>query len=236
MWRTTDNGGDRAFLDKYCNELTGDFAGTKLPCGDWQAARGPGRRPVRGRRRNYVVAVERATKPSSRTLWAATRKGDLYVSPNANAADPATVTFTQVRRRAGPAQPVRVEHRRSTRRNPNHAYLSYSGYSAYSPGGHVYDVTIDPATGTGTAKDISGSSTDGLGDQPVTDLVYSPSTSSLYASTDFGVLTRTLGSTKWVATRGLPTVAVYGLTLDERSHTLYAATHGRSVWKLALGR
>jgi len=30
-------------------------------------------------------------------------------------------------------------------------------------------------------------------------------------------------------------VAVYGLTLDRSNQTLYAATHGRSIWKLHVG-
>ncbi len=62
-----------------------------------------------------------------------------------------------------------------------------------------------------------------------------PSTGSLYASTDFGVVTKAAGSTNWVATPGLPQVAVYGLTLDPSNQTLYAATHGRSIWKLHAG-
>ena len=95
----------------------------------------------------------------------------------------------------------------------------------------MYEVTVDPTTGTGTAKDLSGN----LGDQPITDVVQVPSTGSLYASTDFGVVTRTAGSSNWVATSGLPKVAVYGLTLDRSNQTLYAATHGRSIWKLHAG-
>ena len=87
---------------------------------------------------------------------------------------------------------------------------------------------VDPQTGKGSAQDLSAN----LGDQPVTDIVYVPSTQTLFASTDFGVLTRTLGDGNWVATAGLPPVAVYGLTLEQATGTLYAATHGRSVWKL----
>jgi hypothetical protein len=235
VWRTTDNGGDRATLDRYCNQINGDFgAKGRPPCGDWQALGGPAGDLSGGDATNYVVAVERAPTAGSHTMWAATRKGDLYVTTNAHATDPAAVKYKRYDEVLG--LPNRfVSSIAVDPADPNHAYLSYSGYSAYSPGGHVYEVTIDPVTGTGTARDLSGGPTDGLGDQPVTDLVYSPSTGSLYASTDFGVLTRTLGSTRWVATRGLPRVAVYGLTLDERARTLYAATHGRSVWSLRFG-
>jgi hypothetical protein len=230
VWRTTDNGGDRAFLDKYCNEVTGDYANRPKPCGDWQPLGGKAGDLSGGDVDNYVVAVERATSVGSHTMWAATRKGDLYVSTNANAPDPKAVKFKRFDEKLG--LPNRfVSSIAIDPSNPNHAYLSYSGYSAYSPGGHVYEVTVNPKTGSGTAKDLSAD----LGDQPITDLVYSPSAHSLYASTDFGVVTRTLGTNAWVATTGLPKVSVFGLTLDEGAHQLYAATHGRSVWRLQTG-
>lgn len=101
--------------------------------------------------------------------------------------------------------------------------MSYSGYTAYAPGGHVYDVTYNPATKQVTAKDISGD----LGDQPVRAVAMDWRTGATYASTDWGVLTRAAGSSTWQATPGLPQVAVYGLTLDDSGKRLYAATHGR---------
>jgi hypothetical protein len=43
------------------------------------------------------------------------------------------------------------------------------------------------------------------------------------------------GSTSWqVAGTGLPKVEVAGLTIVPSSRVLYAATHGRSAWKLKL--
>jgi len=227
IWRTTDNGGPRAYLDQHCNEISGDF---DQPCGDWKPMGGKGAGDLSGGdASNYVVAVERAASNNG-TLWAGTRRGRIYVSTNANAANPATVSYKRYDLKLG--TPTRFISGISVDpNNPNHAYISYSGYSAYSPGGHVYEVRVNPATGTGTAKDLSGN----LGDQPITDVVQVPSTGSLYASTDFGVVTRAAGSANWVATPGLPHVAVYGLTLDRSNQTLYAATHGRSIWKLHVG-
>jgi hypothetical protein len=227
IWRTTDNGGPRAYLDRHCNEISGDF---DAPCGDWKPMGGKGAGDLSGGDPgNYVVAVERAPS-NDNTLWAGTRRGRIYVSTNANAANPTAVTYRRYDTRLGLPQRfpsgISVDPAR-----PNHAFISYSGYSAYSPGGHVYEVTVNPTTGSGTAKDLSGN----LGDQPITDVVQVPSTGSLYASTDFGVVTRTAGSSNWVATSGLPKVAVYGLTLDRSNQTLYAATHGRSIWKLPAG-
>ena len=57
----------------------------------------------------------------------------------------------------------------------------------------------------------------------------------VYAATDFGVLRLPSGSTHWEdAAADMPKVAVYGLTVDRASHTLYAATHGRGAYSLGL--
>ncbi|MEO5711285.1 MAG: hypothetical protein ABIQ59_15865 [Nocardioidaceae bacterium] len=229
VWRTPDNGGDRPFLDQYCNELTGDYGNRPKACGDWQKLGGAAGDLSGGNRANYVVAVERA-QSNDNTMWAATRLGGLFISANANAADPNAVTYQRIDQNLG--LPKRfVSGIAIDPANPNHAFVSYSGYSAYSPGGHVYEVTVDSKTGQGTAKDLSAN----LGDQPVTDVVWVPRTQSLFVSTDFGVLASTRTSPNWVATPGLPRVAVYGLTLDEKGKRLFAATHGRSVWQLRAG-
>ena len=76
--------------------------------------------------------------------------------------------------------------------NANHAFVSFSGYAAYTPGqpGHVFEVTFHP-TGTATWTDLSFN----LGDQPITDVVFDDETGDLYASTDFSVLgSRTAGT------------------------------------------
>ena len=60
-------------------------------------------------------------------------------------------------------------------------------------------------------------------------------TGDVYAATDFGVLRLPAGATHWeTAGSGLPTAAVYGLTLSQSGSVLYAATHGRGAWKLTL--
>ncbi|CAN5550298.1 exo-alpha-sialidase [soil metagenome] len=227
VWRTTDNGGDQKFLDQYCNEITGDYGHRPQPCGDWVKLGGGGSGDLSGKDpSNYVVAVERAPQDTG-TLWAGTRLGNIFVSANADATNPASVKFRQYDKLLGLPRRfpsgIFIDPK-----DANHAFVSYSGYSAYSPGGHVYEVRVNPQTGKGSAKDLSAD----LGDQPVTDIVYVPSSQSLFASTDFGVLTKPVAGGSWTATAGLPPVAVYGLTLDQTSGTLYAATHGRSVWQL----
>jgi len=231
IWRTTDNGGDRAFLDEHCNEISGDLKGT---CGDWE--------PLGGEHgdlsstywgeglasENWVVAIERAPSDKS-TLWAATRRGRVFFSDNANAKDPDDVKYQRLDQVLG--LPYRfVSGIAIDPSNPNHVWLSYSGYSAYFPGGHVYEVTWNPDKETGTAVDLSYD----IGDQPVTDIVYVPSTRALFVSTDFGVLTRAPRGRTWVATAGLPKVAVYGLTLSSTDKKLTAATQGRGLWELSM--
>lgn len=232
IWRTRNNGGKRAYLDKYCNELTGSFPKNK-PCGNWKplgGKQGDLSSAFWGRKGadigNYVVAIERAATNKS-TMWAATRYGRLFISNNANAKKPAAVNYTRLDIKLGLPQRF-VSGIAIDPTNPYRAYVSYSGYSAYSPGGHVYEVTYHPRTKTSSARNLSFN----LGDQPVTDIVYSAKNKAWFISTDFGVLTRTRGQKSWVATQGLPRVAVYGLTLDQPSQQLFAATHGRSIWKL----
>ena len=76
-----------------------------------------------------------------------------------------------------------------------------------------------------------------MGDLPVTDLVRDDVTGDLYAATDFAVLKLAGGNPAngWIiAGSGLPMVEVTGLTIVPSARVLYAATHGRSAWKLEL--
>lgn len=228
IWRTPDNGGDRAYLDQHCNEFTGDFT---VQCGDWQplggAAGALGGSAYGGDfagAGNYVVNIAHAQRKSN-ILWAATRRGRLFISTNANAADPSAVSFTRLDKTAqGGALPTRfISGISLDPANPYHAVVSYSGYSAYAAGGHVYDLTYDPTSKTVKVKDLSYD----LGDQPVTATTLDWRSGTIYAATDFGVLALTPGTTTWKATSGMPRVAVYGLTLDASGKRLYAATHGR---------
>jgi len=92
-------------------------------------------------------------------------------------------------------------------------------------------VTFNPAGPTATWTDRSYD----LADLPITDLVRDDKTGDLYASTDFGVLKLANGATSWTEAGGsLPKVEVSALTILPNARLLYAATHGRSVWKLNL--
>lgn len=235
VWRTQDSGGDKAYLHQHCNELTGDFAkGTR--CGDWQPL---GRSLVSDsagygtdKAGSYVVAIARAAQDTS-TMWVGTRRGRLFLSRNVDTANAADVAFTRL---DGSSTPTRfISGIVVDPADANHAFVTYSGYDSYARQaktvtGHVFEVRVN---GSGAAfTDISGD----LGDQPITGVGRNPATGALYAATDYGVLTATPAgaSTHWTAVPGLPIVAVYGLTLDPVGKKLYAVTHGRGIWGLAL--
>ena len=234
IWRTQNNGGPQAFLEENCNEYTGTF---QHVCGDWKpigsGTSGNLTSTFYGRDKlgHYVVATERSGGDTG-TLWAGTRIGRVFVSKNANAPR----QQVSYRRIDTPVQPERfVSGIAIDPTNPNHAFLSFSGYEAYTPGqpGHVFEVTFHPGTGNATWTDISSN----IGDQPVTDVAFDDQTGDIYVSTDFSVLRLEDGGNMWVAAAaGLPPVATYGLTIDtsDAGRVLYAATHGRGAWSVAL--
>jgi len=223
VWRTTDNAGARASLDLHCNEFFGDFA---APCGDWAPLGG---RPVQAspaiwsalstaQRRAGRTSLPPCARQATRTRCGRQRgAGGCFVSKNANAANPALATFTRI---DGAAQPRRfVSGIAVDPTNPNHAYVSFSGYDAYTPTtpGHVFEVVFNPTSGTAAWTNISYD----LGDQPITSVAFDPDTGDIFAATDFGVVMLPCGTTDWrPAAHNLPPVAVYGLTMDSDARVL----------------
>ena len=136
----------------------------------------------------FVAAIERGS--DTNTLWAATGAGRVFVSKNGNA--PAgSVVWQRIDNLPGAtADPARfVSSIYVDPANANHAWISYSGYNANTPGdpGHVFEVTYNPGAGTATWTNLDGN-TGPMGDLPTTDLVRDDVTGDLYASTDFGVM------------------------------------------------
>jgi hypothetical protein len=235
VWRTQDSGGSQAFLDAHCGVVTGGdmiFSGN---CGDWVPIGQDLNSNVFGTDKGlgqYVVRISRAPSNSG-TLWAGTRRGRVFVTTNGDTANPNSVSFDRI---DTSSQPTRFVSGISVdASNPNHAFVSYSGYDAYATAtatatGHVFEVTYNPVAHTATwSSDLSNN----LGDQPITDIAVDWHTGDVYVSTDFGVFVRLNGNTTWQPAGGsLPPVAVYGLTLDLNGRILYAATHGRGAWRL----
>jgi hypothetical protein len=248
IWRTQNNGGDQAYLEANCPEFT-TFADDP-DCGDWVAIGGPKNlatdtAPNAGdltssfyggdRTGGNVIAIER-TRGNTNTLWAATTTGRVFVSSNASDPNPLAVTFTRCDNKATTDPNRFVSSIYPDPKNPTHAWISYSGYNASTPAtqGHVFEVTCDPVAGTATWRDLNAEA--GNGDYPITDLVRDDVTGNLYAATDFGVLLGTPSGADyvWSATTGLPRVEVPGLTIVPEARVIYAATHGRSVWRMLL--
>jgi hypothetical protein len=230
IWRTDDSGGDPAFLEEHCNALHRDSG----PCGDWQPMGNnlTAGSAINDRGGNFVVAIAQAPGDPA-TIWAGTRVGRLWVSNDANAANPRNVHFYRIDTAATPGRfvsGITVDPH-----DPNHAWISFSGYGAYTPGTtqHVIEARFDPHAHKATFVDRSYD----IGDQPVTGIARDANTGDLYAATDFGVLRLPNHATAWLqAGTGLPRVAVYGIVLADTgtSSVLYAATHGRGAYALTL--
>lgn len=239
VWRTKTHGMGLMTLDEFrghCNEWTGDFTVT---CGDWDPLGNPaaaGRLTSTSfgadRSGGNVAAVERAPSDTS-TLWAATSTGRVFVSRNADAAPSNAVAFTRIDSLA-PNDPRRyVSGLYVDPSDPNHAWISYSGFNAATPAtpGHLFEVAYDPVAGTATWNDRSYD----FSDIPMTGVVRDDSTGDLYVASDFGVFLLASGSTSWtLAAPGMPNVEVAGLTIVPSVRKIYAATHGLSAWSLQL--
>ena len=106
------------------------------------------------------------------------------------------------------------------------AYVTISGYryDEYLP--HVFRTS----NGGASWQDISSN----LPQAPVNDLVIDPLVGTiLYAATDVGVYyTLDLGQHWQLLANGLPNVPITQLCLHNATHTLVAATYGRSMYKL----
>lgn len=246
VWRTTDNGGSQAYLDLHCNEFLPAFT---APCGDWVELGSPtGGSNAAGKlnttawgstRAGGVVSFVARAPGDTGTLWAATSAGRVFVSKNADSvstvpgADGSAVTYTRIDSLAGNSPNRFVSSIYVDARNPNHAWISYSGYSARTPAtpGHVFEVTFDPVAGTATWNSIDAN----LGDLPVTSIVRDDRTGDLYSATDFGVLRLPRGTSAWQnAADGMPQVEVSALSISTSARVLYAATHGRGAYVLNL--
>ncbi len=246
VWRTQTAGGDRAFLEAHCNTAVGEFPSDLLytgACGtpeNWPPLGSvtltnstPGNPFGTTKGGSTLSSLSRAKDTG--TLWAGSGAGRVLISKNANAADPATVAFTRIDTATQPSRAVSSIYSDPT--NANHALVTFSGFDAVTPTtpGHVFDVVFDPTTNTATWTDISYD----IGDQPVNDAVLDVATGDIYISTDFGVYRLVKGTQTWItAADGLPPAAVSGLTLaagkQSGDRLLYAATHGRSAYRLRL--
>ena len=106
----------------------------------------------------------------------------------------------------------------------NTVYATYSGYRFGENLGHVFKSENSGATW----EDISG----GIPDIPINDIV-KDSYGNLFVATDVGVVASSDQGNSWnVLAANLPSVPVTDLHIHQASEYLYAATYGRSSYKI----
>ena len=266
---------DIAFYEANCAEFV--TSGAQVGCGDYRPLGGPYCDGVAstpdpscinqpGDLAGTVYGTDRAGGVISwiardgadhGTLWAATGAGRIFVTHNADASDPATVTWHRIDSSTSGSSPTRYpssiyvdpDH-------PDHAWVSYSGYNAVTPAtpGHVFSVWENgsaPGSGTFTNLNVeSGASAFPTpfsdGDLPVSDVVRDDATHTLYVGTDFGVLRGNHDGASWHTTKGMPNYEIMHLAIQPSNREptctghgyckrlLYAATHSQGIWRMNL--
>lgn len=260
-----DTSPDIASAEANCPEFVTD--GATPTCGDFMPLGGPAGINTAGSLPGTFYGSDRTGGSISwlardsadhGTLWAATTAGRIFVTHNADASVPSAVTWLRVDNSAAGNSPTRFPSGITVDpNNPNHAWISYSGYNAVTPTtpGHVFSVTSHGAVGDGTFTNLNveaGTSafpTPGNdGDLPIADIVRDDATHTLYVATDFGVLRGDNdGTGGWHVTAGMPRYEVMHLEIEPSSRVptctghgpckrvLYAATHSQGIWQMKLG-
>ncbi len=241
----------RATVVEHCNVWTGDFDlnenGTYEPlidiCDDWKPLGDPGTNgrltaPFFGDRAGGHVAVVERGKNDTSTLWAATSTGRVFISKNADTANPASVQFVRIDTLAANDPPRYPSAVFVDPDDSNHAWITYSGFNAKTPAtpGHVFEIRFVPASGSQAATAqftlLDGQKNNGFGDIPATSIIVTPS-GTIYVGNDFGVVQKQKNSSVWHrAAAGLPNVTVSDLVYVPEKDVLYAGTHGQGVWQL----
>ena len=113
--------------------------------------------------------------------------------------------------------------------DPVHKNVAYATYSTFG-GTHVWKSIDSGATWYG----IDGSGPTGLPDIPMHSIVVDPTNRlTLYVGSDLGVFTSTDGGATWaVENTGFANVVTESLVRNGTN--LYAFTHGRGAWRVAM--
>jgi hypothetical protein len=239
VWRTPDNGGSQVFLETNCNEF-GPYSPT---CGDFVTLGGVAGANDAGNLRGTFYAgraggtvnVIARTPSNANTAWAATSGGRIFISDNINAAA-ASVVWNRIDNNGANGDPGRVPTGIFVDPfNSHHAWITYSGYNFNTPAqpGHIFSV-FWPGAGTASFTKIDGN----VWDVPILSIVFDSVTGDLYASSDFVVFhlpNNNFNGGQWfIAGLNMPIVEIPSLTIIPGQRVLYAATHGRGIWKLNL--
>ena len=155
-----------------------------------------------------------------------TDKGDIVRTDNAAETSASAVRFTATRPRSGWVTSLAFDPRSDS--------VWYATYGNFGDA-HVYR-TLD---GGATWQSIDGSGSTGLPDIPVHSIVVDPDDSQrLYLGTDLGVMTTIDGGRTWmIEETGFGPAVTMWLSLirtQAGQKQLYAFTHGRGAWRVAL--
>jgi hypothetical protein len=232
------------------NGTFGDLDGNmiyNLPgdaCDDWQPIgdpapsnvsafrmTGPGYGPDR---QGIFVSVTERAESDPNTLWAATGAGRIFVTKNADNPVPNAVVFDRIDNdptatNSPPRYPTDIYVDPT---NPNHAWITYSGYNAKTPStpGHVFEVFYAPNASTFINRD--GQKNNGYGDIPANSIIVT-NRGTYYVGNDYGVVVKEPNSPVWkMAPAGLPNTDVAHLIYVPQQDVIYAATHGQGIWQL----
>ena len=109
----------------------------------------------------------------------------------------------------------------------NHVYAAFSGYREGDDAANVYESHDGGATWANISQNLPNG--------PVEMITYDAAHDVLYAATDVGVFDHKDGDSAWYKISvGLPEVPVLDVKLSGDGKYVFAATFGRSVWKLPL--
>lgn len=181
-----------------------------------------------GTGRLSAIAAHPSLANNQEIVWVGASDGAIQVTTNANAGTNAT--FTNLTK--APLPNRFLTDIALDRNNTLRAVITFSGFNSVTPTtpGHVFLTTNQGQSWT----DISGN----LPDVPVTSAAIHPNDPfTIYIGTDLGVFQTTNAGTTWVRLgNGMPRVATFMVRYHAASNSLFAATHGRGVYRLTTSR
>ena len=170
--------------------------------------------------------LDQSATPPGEVVWVGTSDGTVQVTTNGGAL--AGATFTNVTR--SPLPNRFISEITVDPNNPQHAIVVYSGFDVNTPAtpGHVFVTTNLGQTWT----NITGN----LPDVPVTSVTLNPTNpNTIYLGTDLGVFQTVTGGTTWSRLgNGMPRVATFAVRYQAATSSLFAATHGRGIYRLTI--
>ncbi|MFN0109890.1 MAG: hypothetical protein ACKVZH_13635 [Blastocatellia bacterium] len=183
---------------------------------------------TKGTGRLSAIAAHPNLLNGQEIVWTAANDGSIQITLNAGVG--ANATFNNLTK--APLPNRFVTDIALDALNTQRAVVTFSGFNSVTPStpGHVF-LTFNQGQNW---TDISGN----LPDVPVTSAAISPTNpNTIYIGTDLGVFQTTNGGSSWERLgNGMPRVATFMVRYHAATNTLYAATHGRGVFRLTTSR